>query len=98
MIHKGLINQLDSLEKTTDENASRAIQALCNCADELEAHLDSVGEIPQIKLEQRLSPIMLSVHSQLDRARVMFESAGMVQNAANIWELEQQVYRLLNDL
>lgn len=98
MIHEGLINQLDRLDKTTDEDASKAIQALCNGADELEEHLDSVGEIPQIKLEQRLSPVMLSVHGQLDRARVLFESAGMEQDAAKVWELEQQVYRLLNDL
>lgn len=91
----GLLDRMGQKEK---EQAAGAIQALCNSADELETHLDTVGEIPQIKLDQRLSPVLLGVHTQLDRARVLFESAGMEQMASNIWELEQQVYRLLNDL
>lgn len=97
-IYEGLNNQLDRLKPGGDENVASALQALCNGADELEAHLESVGEIPQIKLEQRLAPILLNVHAQLDRARVLFESAGMNREAANLWELEQQLYRLLNDL
>jgi len=98
LIYEGVNAQLDRLKPGGDEEIVSALQALCNAADELEAQLETVGEIPQIKLEQRLSPVLLTVHAQLDRARVHFESAGQTQQASNIWELEQQVYRLLNDL
>lgn len=97
-IYEGVNSQLDKLKPGGDEGVVSALQALCNGADELEAHLETVGEIPQIKLEQRLSPVLLNAHAQLDRARVLFESAGMDREASNLWELEQQIYRLLNDL
>lgn len=97
-IYEGVNSQLDKLKPGGDETVAGALQALCNGADELEAHLESVGEIPQIKLEQRLSPVLLQVHAQLDRARVLFATAGMDREASNLWELEQQIYRLLNDL
>jgi len=97
-IYEGVNSQLDRLKPGGDEEVVSALQSLCNAADELEAHLETVGEIPQIKLEQRLSPVLLSAHVQIDRARVLFESAGMNQQASNLWEIEQQIYRLLNDL
>lgn len=97
-IYDGVASQVKKLEQEDLEIVSSALQALYGAFDELEEQLEAVGEIPQMKLEQRLSPILLNVHSQLDRVRVLLESAEMKQDATNVWELEQQIYRLLNDL
>ncbi len=60
--------------------------------------VESVGEIPRIRLENELTPVLLKAHGQLDRARLLFEESGAEDAGAAIWELEQQIYRLLNDL
>lgn len=59
---------------------------------------EQVGEIPRIRLEAELTPVLLKAHANLDRARLLFEEAGAEDRAAEAWELEQQIYRLLNDL
>jgi len=59
---------------------------------------EQVGEIPRIKLESQLTPVLLKAHSQLDRARIFLDEQGEEDRAAAIWELEQRIYRLLNDL
>lgn len=97
-IYDGVAILVKKLEQEDLDTVSSALQALYGAFDELEEQLEAVGEIPQMKLEQRLSPILLNVHSQLDRVRVLLESAEMKQDATNVWELEQQIYRLLNDL
>ena len=71
--------------------AGKAVTAL----DEL---LDAVGDIPRIKLESKLTPVLLKAHQKLDQARLLFEEAGEEDRAAKSWELEQKIYRLLNDL
>ncbi len=76
----------------------RAVNLLKKCQEELAEWNDQVGEIPQMRLEQRLSPVLLRVHSTLDRARVLYEDTGKSDEGALIWHVEQQVYRLLNDL
>ena len=60
--------------------------------------LESVGDIPRIKLESRLTPVLLKAHQKLDQARLLFEEAGEEDRATKSWELEQRIYRLLNDL
>lgn len=60
--------------------------------------VESVGEIPRIRLENELTPVLLKAHGQLDRARLLFEESGAEDAGAAVWELEQQIYRLLNDL
>lgn len=69
-------------------------QALLGLA-ELE---EQVGEIPRIRLEAELTPVLLKAHGQLDRARLLFEECGAEDRGAAVWELEQKIYRLLNDL
>lgn len=64
----------------------------------LNEQLDAVGDIPRIKLESRLTPVLLKAHQKLDQARLLFEEAGEEDRAAKSWELEQKIYRLLNDL
>jgi hypothetical protein len=59
---------------------------------------EAVGEIPRIRLEEKLTPVLLKSHSVLDRARRLLDEGGESDRAAEVWELEQQIYRLLNDL
>jgi hypothetical protein len=59
---------------------------------------ERVGEIPRMRLESELTPVLITAHKQLDWARLLFEEAGDQARAAAVWELEQKVYRLLNDL
>jgi hypothetical protein len=59
---------------------------------------ERVGEIPRIRLEAHLTPVLLKAHTQLDRARLLLEERGEQDRAAAVWEMEQKVYRLLNDL
>jgi len=76
----------------------RAVDLLKKGQEELAEWSELVGEIPQMRLEQKLSPVLLQVHSTLDRARVLYEDTGKAEEGALIWSVEQQVYRLLNDL
>lgn len=57
-----------------------------------------VGEIPRMKLESQVTPVLLKAHGDLDRSRLLLEETGAEDRAAAVWELEQQIYRLLNDL
>jgi hypothetical protein len=59
---------------------------------------ESVGEIPRIRLEADLTPVLLKAHGRLDRARLLLEEQGAEDQAAAVWEMEQKIYRLLNDL
>jgi hypothetical protein len=84
----------EAAEETSDRRfreAEKAVAAL----DELR---DAVGDIPRIKLEMKLTPVLLRAHQKLDQARLLFEEAGEEDRAASSWELEQKIYRLLNDL
>ena len=70
---------------------AKALQALNELSER-------VGEIPRIRLEAELTPVLITAHKQLDWARLLFEEAGDQPRGAAVWELEQKVYRLLNDL
>lgn len=74
-----------------DRELTKALQAL-------ETLFEQVGEIPQFKLEKELTPVLIKAHSALDRGRLQLAEAGDQGNAERIWEVEQQIYRLLNDL
>ncbi len=76
----------------------RAVRLLEKAHAELAEWNERVGEIPQIHLEARLSPVLLHVHTTLDRGRVLYEDVDKSDEASTIWDLEQQIYRLLNDL
>ena len=73
----------------------RSVQQALQGLAELE---EQVGEIPRFRLETDLTPVLLKAHSQLDRARLLLEEAGAEDQGAAVWELEQKLYRLLNDL
>ncbi|WP_432823887.1 hypothetical protein [Trichloromonas sp.] len=80
------------------EDESREIREIRKAAEGLAELQESVGEIPRIRLEVELTPVLLKAHSQFDRARLLFEEQGREDLAAALWELEQKIYRLLNDL
>lgn len=87
----GLGEGAEGAENRRFREADKAVSAL----EELR---DAVGDIPRIKLEAKLTPVLLKAHQKLDQARLLFEEAGEEDRAARAWELEQKIYRLLNDL
>ena len=90
--------EADRLYEVLPEDTASALRLVDLAAEELQDQVESVGEIPQFRLEERLSPVLLQVHGYLDRARVMLENAGHEKEGGVVWELEQLVYLLLNDL
>ena len=75
-----------------------ALKALKKADEVLTELKESVGEIPRISLEYKLTPVLLSGHNNLDRARLEFEAAEEGAVAKEVWDLQQSIYRLLNDL
>jgi hypothetical protein len=80
------------------EEAGREVRLVGQAAEGLLQLQEQVGEIPRIRLEADLTPVLLKAHTQLDRARLLLEEQGAEDRAAAVWELEQKIYRLLNDL
>jgi len=80
------------------ETAERSARSVGQAADGLNELLEMVGDIPRIRLETELTPVLLKAHGRLDRARLLLEEQGSEDRAASVWELEQKIYRLLNDL
>jgi uncharacterized membrane protein YfbV (UPF0208 family) len=97
-IHEQLELEADRLYKQLPESATKALRLVDQAAEEFQEFLDGVGEIPQYQLEAKLSPVLLRAHGQLDRARVQLTNDEHEKAAELIWELEQLIYRLLNDL
>ena len=99
---KQLLGQIDRdsdrLYEMLPENTASALRQVDIVAEDLQDWVEQVGEIPQMYLDAKLSPVLLQAHGQLDRARVLLENDGHQQAGEIIWELEQGVYRLLNDL
>lgn len=91
-------HQSDRLYETLPETTASALRLVDIAAEDLQDWVDVVGEIPQMQLENKLSPVLLKAHGDLDRARVMLEKDDHQQASVVIWELEQGLYRLLNDL
>lgn len=85
---------LDQEPEPTDQEARIIAQAL----DQLNELIDQVGDIPRIRLESQLTPILLKAHNQLDRARLLLEERDLDAPSDVVWELQQSIYRLLNDL
>ena len=75
-----------------------ALKALKKADKTLDELRESVGEIPRIRLEHDLTPVLMNAHSNLDRSRLDYLEAGDEKMAAEVWDLQQVVYRLLNDL
>ena len=90
--------EADRLGELLPAEMGKALLALEHGVEELQALLEQVGEIPQFSLESKLSPVLLRAHGFLDRARVLMDEQGFQREASAVWEMEQLIYRLLNDL
>jgi hypothetical protein len=88
------------LEEARSRNSEpgKEVKFLEKALTVLGEHFESVGEIPRIRLEAELTPVLLKAHTHLDRARLLLEEDGAEDQGAAVWELEQKIYRLLNDL
>lgn len=81
------------------EDLSVEIKIVAEATAQLHELLDQVGEIPRFRLETQLTPVLLKAHSHLDRARLLLEERDDQETAADdVWDLQQAIYRLLNDL
>lgn len=76
----------------------QALKALRKAAGVLDELHEGVGEVPRIRLEAELTPVLLKAHNHIDRGRLDFLDAGLEKPAAAAWEMQQAIYRLLNDL
>lgn len=97
-ILKEIEEKADNFYESLPEDTAKALRLVDMAAEELQDWVEGVGEIPQMQLDNKLSPVLLKAHSQLDRARVMLDNVGHKDAAESIWALEQLIYRLLNDL
>jgi hypothetical protein len=86
------------LEALRAEGEGKELRMVEKGLEELAGLRERVGEIPRIRLEAELTPVLLKAHASLDRARLLLEERGAEDRAAQTWELEQKIYRLLNDL
>ena len=87
----------DQLETGLPEGGERPCRMVSKALGVLSEMQESVGEIPRMHLEGKISPVLLKAHTDLDRARLEVEKLDEKQ-AARIWDLEQTIYRLLNSL
>lgn len=97
-IAQQLERQADAFYERLPEEATRPLRFIDRAAEEMMELVEAVGEIPRNQLDAKLSPVLLKAHGDLDRARVQLEQGDHAEVAAMIWELEQLIYRLLNDL
>lgn len=93
-----LEREVKTLHQKTGAAASGCLNVIGQAVTGLEEMAERVGDVPRIRLEAELTPVLLKVHNQLDRARLLCEEEGDEDRAATLWELEQKIYRLLNDL
>jgi hypothetical protein len=84
--------------KDCDLAAEPGARAVKKSGKILDEWVEQVGEIPRMRLEAQLTPILLKAHDSLDRARLVFEEAALESQADTAWALQQKIYRLLNDL
>ena len=92
---QALLGQLQADEALPQ---GREVRTVSQAAEGLGELKERVGEIPRIRLEAELTPVLLKAHTQLDRGRLLLEELGAEDRAAAVWEMEQKIYRLLNDL
>ena len=85
--------------KGCDPKAEQGARIVKKASKGLQEWVEPVGEIPRMRLEFQLTPILLKAHDTLDKARLLFEDIeGLDVQADATWELQQKIYRLLNDL
>lgn len=94
--YRVLVDEIRNLQSGAGD--PKAERLLVQAVEELAHHEEGVGEIPQMRLESQLTPILLKAHNLLDRARLLFDELGEEDRVGAVWEAEQKIYRLLNSL
>ncbi len=90
---------LQGLRADEGSNATeRIFRVLDRGLATLSEYEEAVGEIPRMRLDNELSPVLLEAHNLFDRGRLLLEEDGCSAEALKVWELQKKVYRLLNDL
>ena len=77
--YRELVNEAFELLQSLDtqaEEEDRAVQNVRQAAEGLAELKELVGEIPRIRLESQLTPVLLTAHTRLDRARLIMEEEG----------------------
>lgn len=87
--------QINSDATPALQQALKSVSRGYRVIDELR---EGVGEVPRIRLEDELTPVLMKAHNALDRGRLDYLEADDEKSAAAVWELQQTIYRLLNDL
>jgi hypothetical protein len=88
----------EKIKGSAPELQEQVAMDLARASETLGSLAELVGEIPQFRLEKELTPVLIKAHSSLDRSRLQLEESGDEINAERVWEMEQRIYRLLNDL
>lgn len=88
---------LEARQAATAANEGRDVRLVAQAFQGLAELGERVGDVPRIRLEAEVTPVLLKAHMQLDRARLLLEEQGDPASGA-IWEMEQKIYRLLNEL
>ena len=90
--------QKKQINKDSDPALKQALRAVTKGYKIVDDLREGVGEIPRIRLEEDLTPVLMKVHNNLDRGRLDYLEADDEKSATAVWELQQTIYRLLNDL
>lgn len=81
-----------------DDSLETGARLVKKASKGLQEWTEQVGEIPRMRLESEVTPVLMKAHDTLDRARLVFEGDDFELQAGQTWELQQKIYRLLNDL
>ena len=99
--YRQLSDEICNLKSRLEDQAG-ALRTVGKAAETIDEFLEQVGEIPQVRLEVKLTPVLLKAHNHLDQARLTLENAegenDVTANSDAVWAVQQQIYRLLNDL
>ncbi len=90
--------EFQAVLEAQSETAGKGRKPVGKAGECLQEWVDQVGDIPRKSLEFKLTPVLLKAHNFLDRARLSFEEDHCEALASSTWELQQKIYRLLNDI
>ena len=84
--------------KSCDASGEQAARVVKKASKGLQEWVEQVGEVPRMRLEFQLTPVLMKAHDLLDKARLIFEEQDLDVESDETWDLQQKIYRLLNDL
>ncbi len=89
-------------QKLIDSDSSpalkKALKSISKGYRVIEELRETVGEIPRIRLEEELTPVLMKAHDAFDKGRLEYIDDEEDDRADEVWELQQKVYRMLNAL